>query len=104
MNGLRAGASACLIVAVLAGCAALGDVLDYPLRFFDEEGEEVVEASTTVGAVIADSSDAAGTVVTGLLSGVNPALGVAGGALAAALVATARRNRKKKAEEGEGGA
>ena len=92
---MKAAFFACIIVSVLAGCAAFDAVLDYPMSIFDDDSGEVVE--TTVGDAIADNAEKAEGVVSGLLGGINPLAGVAGGAAAAALFGAARRKKKKAA-------
>ena len=92
---MRAVLFAGIIVGVLAGCAALDGVLDYPMSVFDDDSGEVVE--TTVGDALADNAEKAEGVVSGLLGGINPLAGVAGGAAAAALFGAARRKKKKAA-------
>ena len=65
-------------------------ILDYPLSFFDDEGNEV---ETTVGDAIADNSEGVSGLVSDALGGVHPGLALLGGGAAAALFGKARRRK-----------
>ncbi len=101
MSRLLCLVGAAALTGGLTACSALEGFLGAPLSVFDEETGEEVE--TTVGDAIADNAETAEGVVSGLLSGVNPLVGVAGGAAAAALFGAARRKKKAtvEAEESE---
>ena len=91
--------AALVLLGVGTSCAAL----DYPLSFFDEEGNEV---QTTVGDAVADNADGVAGMVSDTVGSFNPLAGAALGAAAAALLGGARRKKKaavaaeaEKAEE-----
>ena len=81
-----------LLVATLAGCAAMESVWDTTVSVFDSDGEATEVA---LGDVVADTleSDEAGGII-GTLLGANPLLAAAAGAAAAAAAAAARRKKK----------
>lgn len=95
--------TAALCLPLLAGCSALGEMLDGAYTYTDPQtGEQV---TTTVGDAVADQVDSTGSVIGGVVGkavGVataNPVVGVSAGALLTALIgsgATAIRRRKKK--------
>ena len=84
-----------LIASTLGSCTAMKSVLDYPMSFFTEDGEEV---ETTVGDAVANSAPGIASAIGNTLGGVNPLLGVAAGAAAAAMLGKARRKKKLAVE------
>ena len=73
-------------------------VLDYPVSFFvDEETGETVEVP--LGDLVADNSEGAASVVSNVLGGIHPGLGILGGAAAAAALGSARRKKKAASVE-----
>ena len=84
----------------LAGCSAMGSVLDYPMSFFseDEETGEMVEVQTTVGDALADNADGISGVIGNAVGSVNPLVGLLAAGGAGARLSGARRRRKEAAE------
>ena len=67
---------------LFSSCSAMDAVLDYPVSFFvDEETGETVEVP--LGDLVADNSEGAASVVSNVLGGIHPGLGLLGGAAAA---------------------
>ena len=89
-----------LLVATLAGCAAMESVWDTTVAVFDSDGEATEVA---LGDVVADTleSDEAGGII-GTLLGANPLLAAAAGAAAAAAAAAARRKKKEASSPSKG--
>ena len=89
-----------LLVATLAGCAAMESVWDTTVSVFDSDGEATEVA---LGDVVADTleSDEAGGII-GTLLGANPLLAAAAGAAAAAAAAAARRKKKEASSPSKG--
>ena len=84
-----------LVLAVtLSGCAVMEPILDWPMSFFTDDGEEV---ETTLGDAIADNADGVGGVVSNALGGVNPIVALLGGGAVATLLGAARRKKKAAA-------
>ena len=83
---------------VCTSCAVTDAVLDYPMSFFDDDGNEV---ETTVGDALADNSDGIASVVSNTLGGVHPGLALLGGGAAAALFGGARRKKKAQVVQAE---
>ena len=80
---------------LFSSCSAMDAVLDYPMSFFDEETGETVEVP--LGDLVADNSEGATSVVSNVLGGIHPGLGILGGAAAAAAFGSAKRRKKKAA-------
>jgi hypothetical protein len=80
---------------LFSSCSAMDAVLDYPMSFFDEETGETVEVP--LGDLVADNSEGAASVVSNVLGGIHPGLGILGGAAAAAAFGSAKRRKKKVA-------
>jgi hypothetical protein len=80
---------------LFSSCSAMDAVLDYPMSFFDEETGETVEVP--LGDLVADNSEGAASVVSNVLGGIHPGLGILGGAAAAAAFGSAKRRKKKAA-------
>jgi len=82
---------------LFSSCSAMDAVLDYPMSFFDEETGETVEVP--LGDLVADNSEGAASVVSNVLGGIHPGLGILGGAAAAAALGSARRKKKAASVE-----
>jgi len=83
---------------LFSSCSAMDAVLDYPVSFFvDEETGETVEVP--LGDLVADNSEGAASVVSNVLGGIHPGLGILGGAAAAAALGSARRKKKAASVE-----
>ena len=83
---------------LFSSCSAMDAVLDYPVSFFvDEETGETVEVP--LGDLVADNSEGAASVVSNVLGGIHPGLGLLGGAAAAAALGSARRKKKAASVE-----
>ena len=80
---------------LFSSCSAMDAVLDYPMSFFDEETGETVEVP--LGDLVSDNSEGAASVVSNVLGGIHPGLGILGGAAAAAAFGSAKRRKKKAA-------